>query len=98
MSGGEGTNLNSKQRRVKKGRRHFTRYVHNFKFIQKSKTSETLYFPINNPTSNRSKVYQTKNYLTCEFYKNFTQNLNQFQSYFPWPKIVPKVKTSELIN
>merc|ERR1712227_784266 len=25
MSGGEGTNLNSKQRRVKKGRRHFTR-------------------------------------------------------------------------
>ena len=30
MSGGEGTNLNSKQRRVKKGRRHFTRYVHNY--------------------------------------------------------------------
>jgi len=55
MSGGEGTNLNSKQRRVKKGRRHFTRYVHNYTWYTISSSFKNQKHPFTifepNPTS-----------------------------------------------
>ena len=80
MSGGEGTNLNSKQRRVKKGRRHFTRYVHNytwytqFQVHSKIKNIRKSLYPDTRTDPKRGIYEPTKNFKPISVLLSVAQN------------------------